>query len=308
MTHARPDGDGLGSIMALHRSATAASKDAQMLIPDGLPPQYTFLFPVDRPAGPGRFAALADRADAIVIVDTCAKAQLDGVAAEVTDRREKVVVIDHHQTADDMGDVQWIDTTAAASAVMVGELLAALTWPVDRQAAEALFIAAATDTGWLRFANTDARCLRAVADWVAAGARPDAIYRRIYQNERPARLKLLALVLGGLQLLADDRLAVMTVRGEDFATTGARPEETENLVNEAFRIDGVEMAAMLVENSEGVRVSLRSREIVDVSAIAQRLGGGGHVRAAGVRLAEPMDVAVDRIIRAGCEALGVAGS
>ena len=301
VAHARPDGDTLGSMAALHRAAVAAGRTATMLVPDDVSPQYTFLFPSDQPAGASRFRALAQGVDTIVVLDTCAAAQLDDVAEALAERQADVVVIDHHATEGRLGDCQWIDTTAAAVGVMVGELLTALDWAVDAQMAEALLTAALTDTGWLRFANTDGRCLRAVADWYECGVRPDTLYRRVYQNARPERLKLFGRVLDSLEMHGNERLAVMTICGEDFAATGARPDETENLINSALEIRTVEVVVLITERSEGVRASLRSREVVDVAAIAQSLGGGGHARASGVRLSEDIETAKDRLISV-CEA------
>ena len=289
VAHARPDGDTLGSMAALHRAAVAAGRTATMLVPDDVSPQYTFLFPSDQPAGASRFRALAQGVDTIVVLDTCAAAQLDDVAEALAERQADVVVIDHHATEGRLGDCQWIDTTAAAVGVMVGELLTALDWAVDAQMAEALLTAALTDTGWLRFANTDGRCLRAVAELVDDGVRPDTLFRRIYQTDRPERLALLRCVLASLELHCDGRIAAMTIRRTDFATTGARPDETENLVNEALRLASVETAILLVENTDCVRVSLRSRDAVDVSAVARQFGGGGHKRAAGLRAATDVD-------------------
>ena len=296
VSHARPDGDTLGSMAALHRAATAAGKSAAMLVPDDVPPQYTYLFPSDQPAGASRFRKLAPNADTIVVLDTCAPGQLDDIADAIAERQADVVVVDHHATEGTLGDLQWIDTSAAAVGVMVGELLTALDWSVDAQTAEALLTAALTDTGWLRFANTDGRCLRAVADWYECGVRPDALYRKIYQNARPERLWLHGRILDSLEMHGDGRLAVMTICGEDFAATGARPDETENLINSALEIQTVEVVVLITEHSEGVRVSLRSREFVDVAGIAQSLGGGGHARASGARLGEDVETAKDRLI------------
>jgi len=303
ITHARPDGDGLGSMAALCRAAQAAGKSVFMLIPDELPASYAYLFPMDRPASLSRFDTLAAKADTMVILDTSAAAQLDGLGEKLAARRDDVVVIDHHATSEDIAATQWVDTTAAATAILVGELLAELGWAVDRPTADALAVAVLTDTGWLRFSNTDSRCLRAMADLVAKGVRPAVLYQRIYQNDRPERLALQARVLGSLELHAEGRVAAMAVRLEDFAATGARGEETENLINEALRIATVEVALLFTQNAEGTRVSLRSRQVVDVANVAEGFGGGGHPRAAGLRLDEGVDAAKDRIIRACCQAL-----
>jgi len=250
ITHARPDGDGLGSIAATARAARAAGKVVSLLVPGKIPARYGFLLPGARPAGAGDFAELADAAELIVIVDTCAQAQLDGLVDEVRRCREKIVVIDHHATVDDVGALRWMDTSAAASGVMIGELLEALDWPVDALAAEALMTAAVCDTGWLQFANTDARVLRAVAGWISAGVRPDVLYRKLFQSDRRERLGLMARVIESLDLRADGRLAVMTLRREDFEATGALPEETENLINESLRMKTVDTATGAGERGE----------------------------------------------------------
>ena len=303
ITHARPDGDGLGSMAALCRAAQAAGKTVFMLIPDELPASCAYLFPMDRPASVSRFDALAARVDTIIVLDTSAAAQLDGLGEKLAARRDDVIVIDHHATSEDIGAIQWVDATAAATAILVGELLVELGWAVDRTTAEALAVAVITDTGWLRYSNTDPRCLRAMADWVAKGVRPDVLHQRIYQNDRPERLALLSRVLSSLELHADGRVAAMAVRLEDFSATGARGDETENIINEALRIATVDVALLFTQNAEGTRVSLRSRQMVNVAKVAEDFGGGGHPRAAGLRLDEGVDAAKDRIIRACCEAL-----
>ena len=298
VSHGRPDGDALGSMAALADSARAAGKDTSMFVPDSQPPKYDFLFDKPPCTDQAQFAALADQSDLIVIVDTCAFAQLDGLADELRARRDAIVVVDHHATADDIGAVRWMDTSAAAAGVMVDELLEELGWPVGPEAAEALMTAIATDTGWMRFANTDGRCLRAAARLVDAGVRTDKLYRKLYQTERPERIKLMRYALGTLELHCDQRLAAMTVRKSDIEAAGARPDETENLVNEALRLATVETAILLVESDEHVRVSLRSRDAVDVAAVAKRFGGGGHRRAAGVRVSEDIDTLKDKLLAA----------
>jgi len=299
VSHARPDGDGLGTMLALALSARAAGRRADMLLPDVLPPRYAFLFGDEPPAPAGPFEALADAAETVVVLDACAFAQLDGLADHLRRRRDKTVVIDHHATVEDVGAVQWIDTSAAATGVLVAELLERLGWPLPQRAAEALFIAITSDTGWFRFANTDPRCLRVAARLLEAPLRPDVLYMRMYQSDRPERLRLLGRLLDSLELHCGGRLAVMALRRGDFAATGALPSETENLVNEALRIGQVDSAVLLVEGADGqVRVSLRSRDAVDVAAVARLFGGGGHVRAAGLRLDEDIDRLKDRLIAA----------
>jgi len=306
VTHARPDGDGLGSMSAITSAARAAGKEVATLVPGDVPPRYDFLLAPDRPAGAERFAELADWADAVVIVDTCAFAQLDGLDAQLAAARGKIVVIDHHATTDDIGAVRWVDASAAAAGVMVGELLEGLGWPLGLPAAEALLTAMTTDTGWFRFANTDARCLRAAARLFEAGVAGDKLYQRLFQADRPERMLLLSRALSSMELSAGCRIATMRIRAGDFVETGARQDETENIVSEPMRMGCVEVSMLLVENGDArsercVRVSLRSRGKVDVAAIARSFGGGGHAQAAGLRIDEDIDALARRLGQA-CQA------
>jgi phosphoesterase RecJ-like protein len=302
VTHARPDGDALGSLAALCGAARAAGKQTATLVPGEVPARYDFLLAGDRHAPAERFAELANWADAVIIVDTCALAQLDGLDDQLAAAREKIVVIDHHATTDDIGAVRWLDTSAAAAGVMVGELLDALGWPVDLRTAEALLTAMTTDTGWFHYSNTDGRCLRAAARLFDAGVEGDKLYQRLFQADRPERMMLLSRALASLELPAGGPIATMKLRLGDFAETGARQDETENIVNEPMRMGCVEVSMLLVQTPDDggrcIRVSLRSRGGVDVAAVARRFGGGGHVQAAGLRADEDIDTLAANLVAA----------
>lgn len=283
VSHSRPDGDSLGSMAALARAAQNTGIKAHILVPGSVPQRYDFLVEGMELAESKDFERLAEEVDVVVILDTCAFAQLDGLEQQLRKFETEIVVVDHHSTSDEIGSVRWIDTTAAAVGVMVGELLDALGWSVDVSAAEALTVAVTSDTGWLRFPKTDARTLRAVAGWTEIGVCLNDIFQTLYQSDRLERLKLFHKMLDSLELHFNDQLAIMIISKADFEQTGARPDETEDLVNEALRLKSVEAVVMLTENDNFVRVSLRSRSRVDVSKIARGFGGGGHPRAAGIR-------------------------
>ena len=306
VTHARPDGDGLGSMAALASAAEGAGKSASVLVPDSVPKCYEFLFAGRKVAGAKDFTAIADQVDLVVILDTCATGQLDGLVGQIAARRSKVVVMDHHSGPEDIGAVQWIDTSVSAAGMMVGRIIDSLGWDVSRQTAEALMTAMTTDTGWLRFANTDGQTLQAVARCVDAGLRPDILYRKLFQSDRPQKLRLIARVIDSMELHCGGKLAAMTIRKADFQATGAKPDETENLVNEALRLATVETAIIVIENTDCVRASLRSRDAIDVAEIARRFGGGGHRRAAGLRTQEDIDALKKRLVEACSEALKAA--
>jgi phosphoesterase RecJ-like protein len=303
VTHARPDGDASGSMRALALAARAAGKTSWMLMPDTVPRQYAFLFTAEAPAPAGRFTELAAKAEAVVVLDTSVSDQLDGLEKLLAAVAGKLLVIDHHATPGELGGLLWNDPSAAACGVMIDELLEALGWPRTGKVAEALLTAIVSDTGWFRFPNTDARSLRRAAGLLEAGISATALYDRLFRNDRPQRVKLIARMLASLELHAGGKLAVMTIRQADFTETGARPEETENLINEALRIGGVEAVILLTELDGLCRISLRSRSRLDVSTVAAALGGGGHPRAAGVRSTETLEAVKPRILAAMTEAL-----
>jgi phosphoesterase RecJ-like protein len=298
-THVRMDADAIGSAAAVCRWARSAGRSCSPVMLDDVPRRCAYLLEGLDPVGPDRMAELAEAADLVVVVDTCSFGQLAPAEQVLRRLREKVAVVDHHATADDVGRLIWRDTSASAAALMVAELLERLDGPPDGPTAEALVTGILSDTGWLRHSNTDGRTLRRVADLLERGVEPDVVYRRIYQSDRPQRVFLLSRALDSLQLHAADRLAVMTLPEEDFRATGAGRDETEDFINEAMRIATVEVAAILVEQADGqVRVSLRSRGGVDVSQLAQARGGGGHVRAAGFTAGGGLRQAAEDIVGA----------
>ncbi len=303
VTHARPDGDAIGSMLALARAARLAGKAALTLVPDKVPARYEFLLAGENVAGPQDFERLAGQVQLVVVVDTSVAQQLDGIHQGLAACRDRVLVIDHHATAGAIGAAQWIDSTASAAGVQVAELIERLGWPSDPSIAVALAAAVLSDTGWLKYSSTDGRTLRIVAGLFDAGVKPDELFMQLFQCDRPQRVLLMTRMLQSLRLDSDGRIASMVIRKEDFQATGALSEETENLVNEALRACTVEVAVLLVETDSVVRASLRSRRVVDVSAVAAGFGGGGHARAAGLRMAVPIDELRQKLIDACVKAL-----
>jgi len=315
-THVRPDGDACGTMQALAQALRAIGKDVELLLLSPVPDWYAFLFdgPVSvLPNGiaPGQIdTGPYGDCDTVLIVDTNSYVQLPGIEDWLKQSPRPVLVIDHHVTGDGLGTVELIDTTAAAAGEVVFDLLRHARWPITPAIAQALFAAIATDTGWFRFSNTDARLFRIAAELTQAGAQPDILYRRLYQNFSPQRFRLMARMLDSLELHFNNRVAVQTLLRRDFDETGATGRDTENLIDECRRIDSVEVAVLFVElghkdgkGEAGFRCSLRSKGRVDVRAIAQASGGGGHAAASGVNLNLPLDAARKLILAAIAEQL-----
>ena len=295
-THARPDGDACGCIAVMCDALTALGKNVKPLMLSEVPEWYEFLFDEKVPLlgkdvqleelMQGRFGEF----DLIVIIDTNSYSQLPKFEEYLKQADRPVLVIDHHETADGLGDVELVEPDAAATALIVYDLLKYANWPVTQKMAEALFVAVATDTGWFQFGNTYSRVYRACAELIDAGAKPAEIYDNLYQNFSQSRFKLMAAMLNTLELHFDGRYAAQHLRREDFEKTGAAFKDTENLIDECRRIGTVEVAALFVELADGrIKCSLRSRGTVDVRTIAQKFGGGGHRMAAGVHLPGPLE-------------------
>lgn len=300
-SHVRPDADAIGSELGLAFVLESLGKSVRIANPSATPRHLGFLDPA------GRVQKLKDgisivealESDVHVIVDTSAWQQLPDVDAVLRQTSARKVVIDHHVSGDDLGALVLKDTTAAATGVLITELAEHLRIRPTGGAADALFCAIATDTGWFRFSNTDSRTLRCAARLIDDGARPNLLYGELYERSSPARLKLHARVLGRIEFAAEGRLGHTYVLLQDYAETGAHPTDTEDLVNDCLRVDGVECAFILVEQRTGqVKASFRSRGPVDVARIAEQFGGGGHKQAAGATLPGPLANAQTTVLNA----------
>lgn len=309
LTHLRADGDAIGSIVALQNILRLEGRRATAMLFEPPSHRYAFLAQAEPPAlfdDAAAQAALAD-ADLWIVADTAARLQVLPFVARLDRRATRLLVIDHHRTRDIVGDVEVIDESASATALIVAEWCAANGWPLSRPAADALFVGLATDTGWFRHAGADARTYRAAAELIARGARPDELYGRLYLSEPLQRFRLFAAVAGRMELECAGRLAVQQVTPGLMNECGASAGMTEDLVNEPLRIETIRASILLTETDGGeIRASLRGKEGVDVGRIAERYGGGGHRLAAGCKLPGPLAAARGALVAAMGEALGSA--
>lgn len=319
VSHRRPDGDALGALAAMTLVLQDLGRDPRPVLTEPLPRRYALLADaVAWRSWEAEHAALSAACDAWVILDTCTYSQLGPLAKHLA-QAPRTLVLDHHPTRDDLatrpGDLRLFDETAGAVCLLVYEWMRAVGLPLRPPIATALFVGLATDSGWFRFANADARMLRAAAELAEAGAAPHAIYRAIHEQDPPARLRLIGRMLNTLELHADGRLAVMQLRRNDFAAAGADHSMTEDLVNEAGRLAGLEAIVLFTEDpGGGVRVNFRSGRtgdpacLLDVAALAAQFGGGGHARASGARPPGPWDEVVARVVAATQAALAAVPS
>ena len=282
-THENPDGDALGSLLAMHRILEALGKDSVMFLAAKefpLPVEYRFL-----PLEEVFHEPPADIADRVVIFLDCGN--IDRVPAGfLQNGQNKVINVDHHHDNTRFGTINLVDVEASCTAEILYDISGLLDVQLTPEMANALYVGLVTDTGKFMYENTDARSHLMSAGLIEAGVQVNEIYRRLYEHAPVEKLKLLARALEGIVLRDDGRLAITYISTEDYTATGASEALTEGIIDHLRTIDGTLVAAVVRDQADGGRaerkVSMRSTDgQVDVSAIARVHGGGGHRRAAG---------------------------
>ncbi len=207
------------------------------------------------------------------------------------------MVLDHHVSGDDLGATEFKDVEAEATGRLVIDAADQLKVAVTPEIARAAFAAVATDTGWFRFSSTTSGTMRLIARLIDAGARPDQIYNDLYENDSLARLKLIGRTLSRAETELDGRLIHTHIGLEDFRQTGAVPSDSEDIINMTLGVHGTEAAVIFVEQQTGgFKISLRSRCQLDCAALAEVFGGGGHKKAAGLFVKEPLEAARRKVL------------
>ncbi len=300
-SHVRPDADALGSELALAELLENMDKTVRIVNPSAAPKNLAFLDPGARirKLGDGVTADDVCDTDVHVILDTSSWVQLADVGKAMQKSSAKKVVIDHHVSSDDLGALEFKDTRAEATGALITRMAEALELPLSAGIAQALFCAVATDTGWFRFSSTTSDTMRLAGQLIDLGAEPHVTYRLLYEQYSQARLKLAGRVLSRINLECDGLLAYTSVEWDDFVRTKATPVDTEDLVNECLTIAGTKCAFIAVEQqNKQIKVSLRSRAEVNVAAVAERFGGGGHKQASGAVLPGPLADAIAKVVTA----------
>jgi phosphoesterase RecJ-like protein len=297
-THENPDGDALGSLLAMHRILEALGKDSVMFLTAKefpLPVEYRFL-----PLEEVFHEPPADINDRVVIFLDCGN--IDRMPVDfLQDGDNEVINIDHHHDNTHFGTFNLVDVEASCTAEIVYDLAGLLGVELTTEMANALYVALVTDTGKFMYENTDARSHRMAAGLIEAGVQVNDIYRRLYEHAPREKLKLLARALERIEVREHGRLAVTYISSDDYRSTGASEALTEGIIDHLRTIDGTVVAAVVRDQGDGGRaarkVSMRSTDgRVDVSAIARVHGGGGHRRAAGFGTDLPYEQVVEFVV------------
>lgn len=291
--HVSPDGDALGSALALAHAARAAGKHSVVSFgsPFEIPPTLGFL-DMSPVVPPDRFPPAPS---CLVVFDAGSIDRLAELGSSAT-RAGTIVVVDHHKsTTGEFGDIHVVDPEAAASAQLCTYLLDALGWPIDERIARCLLTGIVTDTGRFQYSATDGEVLRVAARLLDTGVRPEVIGQGIYESVPFGYLKASAAVLGRAVLEPDLGLIWSYLDADDLARSGVRLSDVDGLIDDVRIAREAGVAALLKQVAGGWKVSLRSRGAVDVGAIAERHGGGGHHNAAGFTMAGTPETVVEAI-------------
>ncbi len=294
--HVSPDGDSIGSTLAMVHALRKAGKTAIGVGVDPVPRIYSFLPGWDTLFVP--WQEVEGEWDLACFLD-CGDLERVGAGMPVVKKAKRTLNVDHHITNAVYGEYNYLDFSAAAVGELAFLLLRELGLAIDPTIATCIYTSIVADTGGFKYDSTAPRTHRIAAELLEAGAKPYEVASAIFENESMARLALLSQVLATLHVDPSGKIASVHVTREMLERTGAGEEEVEGLVNYARSVTGVEVGLLFRETPEGsIRVGLRSRRYVDVGAVAKQFGGGGHARASGCGLDTSMEEAKVRVLNA----------
>ena len=279
--HVRPDGDCIGSQLALALALKNEGKDVTCWNEDPVPDKLKFLdaqkvFGLPKPRR---------KFDCVIATD-CASFERLGKVRDCIGGRKIFINIDHHTSNTRYADLNWVSSKDPSSGELIYRLLKAANWPITRPIADCLFTAVSTDTGSFQYASTTPATFNVASHLVERGADLDRISQEVYQSYPLARVQLLRHVYNKFHLTHDSRTAYFWLKKRDYTRTGAQREDSEGLIDHIRAIEGVVVACVFEEMEPDLtRISLRSKSgDVDVNKIAGQFGGGGHPAAAGARI------------------------
>ncbi len=299
-SHTRPDGDALGSTIALADTLRELGKTVLAINQDGVPPRYAFLpcaTSVHQPS------ALKDKLGSplFVSLDTGDPDRLGDQVWKLVTERHSTLVIDHHTSNRGYGEVNYVDSESPATGQIIYELIEAMDWPLTPTARDNLWVAMATDTGSFQYPATTPRTFAIASRLLEAGVDLAWMSAMLFQNHPFRRLELLRELLGTVQRSSDGKVASWKVSRETIKRLAIQPDDNEGLIDQLRSLSGVVVAVSFEEEADAtVRISARSKDAkqADVAQICQAFGGGGHRLAAGARIQGTLDTVAERFLAA----------
>jgi phosphoesterase RecJ-like protein len=288
VTHVNPDGDALGALLAMGLTLKSDGREVTMFNASPIPAVYRFLPGIEQIE---REVPSPFEPETVVVLDCGDLERVGETAAKRIRRCPRVINIDHHVTNTGFGHHQLVDPVASSSTAIVYRLLMRMGLKIGHEVATSIYTGILTDTGSFRFANTNREAFDICAEMIGCGVDPYTVAQHVYGTYSLGRIKLLNMALDSIEVSPNGKLSLMTLTREMFAETETHPEDVDGMINYAKRIEDVQVAAMIMENTNGhasptrggkrYHVSLRSEGSVDVARIAASFGGGGHFNAAG---------------------------
>lgn len=305
LSHVRPDGDAIGSQLALAFALEAAGKKVRVINEDGLPDNLRFLPGSDRVELP---PAEPLDVEVAIALDTATKPRLGDNSLNAASKAKLWLNIDHHKSNPAYGDVNHIDSTSPATGQILYKLISELNLPMPEQTRDAIYVAVSTDTGSFQYPSTTEETYLMAADLIRRGLDVGRINSLTYDSHPYRRVELMRALLNTLELTGGNSVAHWELTMATREELGLKPEDSEGLIDIIRAIDGVTVALFFEELPDGkIRVSMRSKDPrVDASEVCGKFGGGGHALAAGIRMAGPMAEAKPRVLEAVCAAMPAA--
>ena len=298
-THLFSEGDAIGSELALKRFLCGLNKDAVIVNNEALPAVYR-CFDTDRDV---KFLRNKDvninlnDFDAIFIVDVADWSQLGDFADMIKASSITKICIDHHASNPGYADINVIDKHASSAGELIFDLITNMNGKITLEVATPLYLSIATDTGWFKFSNTSAKALKACSDLIQIGVKSEIIYEQLFQTKQMSYLKLLTLALGILRQECEGKVVWTKLTKDMIKSSGVPFVDTDVIIDLIRAVKEVEVVIIFREiGNRKTKISLRSKHTVDVAKLASDFGGGGHVRAAGASIPEPIDTAIGNVI------------
>jgi phosphoesterase RecJ-like protein len=285
-SHVNPDGDGLGSEVALARYLELRGKQVSILNCSATPENYLFLHqlhPILK-FDPAYHEEIVDHAEVIILLDANHPDRLAAMGPFIQKSHSVKVCIDHHPEPGEFADLYLLDDQSSSTGEIIYYFISMAGGTIDSVIATALYTAIMTDTGSFRYQKTDSEVHTIVAHLLQAGADPVAIYEQVYEHTSANRIRLLGMALASLQTLYDGKLAYIVITHEMFETTGTSEDDTDAFVPYTMMTNGVQVGLMFSEMDNTVKINFRSKGEIPINELAKEFGGNGHKNAAGARV------------------------
>lgn len=286
--HSSPDGDALGSTLALMQGLKKLGKDCYIISKDKAPGVYKFLPYIDNVNTSN--GEVIEETDCVVVLD-CGNLERISGNLKIDSKHYVLINMDHHLSNDLYGDFNFVDTNSASVGEIIYQIIRLMGIRMDKEMAICLYTSLVTDTGGFKFSNTTSVTHGIAGDLINIGIDFSEIHRIIFENKKYEKVKLQAKVIDTIELKFNNKFCIMELTKDMLEKIGVDASDTSDIVSIGMGIDVVEVCALLKENDDGVKISLRAKKDFDVRKIAEIFGGGGHTKAAGLLLKTSLEEA-----------------